>query len=110
MFGVFVGYIRCSGARQWASVLAMDLCKLVGLNVRRLRLAARVTQEELAHRTGLDRTYVSDVERGIGNPSVRWLQDVATALSIHPILLLAEDDKAPLIEAVLAGDPAPGAI
>ena len=81
-----------------------DLGALVGRNVRRLRLAAGVSQEELSFRSGIDRTYLSDVERGLGNPSVKWLQDVAAALETHPILLIAEEGEAALLRRILQGD------
>ena len=83
----------------------MDLCALVGRNVRRERLAAGVTQEDLAHRTGWDRTYISDIERGIRNPSVRLLEDIATALGLHPALLLLEEPEAAIVRAALRGRP-----
>ncbi len=66
-----------------------------------------MTQEDLAHRTGWDRTYISDIERGIRNPSVRLLEDVATALGLHPALLLFEEKEAAIVQAALL-DPADG--
>jgi transcriptional regulator with XRE-family HTH domain len=70
----------------------MDVRKLVGRNVRQYRKRARVSQEELAHQAGLDRTYVSGIERGVGNPSVLVLQEIAGVLQIRPADLLAEVD------------------
>ena len=72
----------------------MDLCALVGRNIRRHRHVAGLTQEELAHRASLDRTYLSDIERGIRNPTLLLLQDVATVLGIHPAILLLQEDVA----------------
>ena len=76
----------------------MDVCVLVGKNVRRHRAEAGLSQEELAARVGLDRTYVSGVERGIRNPTVRVLLKLAEAFKIDPAELLAkppsEHDKA----------------
>ena len=72
----------------------MDLCALVGRNIRRYRRTAGLTQEELAHRASLDRTYLSDIERGIRNPTVLLLQDVAMVFCIHPATLLLEEDVA----------------
>ena len=89
-----VGYIRCSRRCQPVSMLRMDLCALVGRNVRRLRLAAGLTQEELAHRANLDRTYLSDIERGIRNPTVLLLRDVAAVLKVHPAVFLVEEREA----------------
>ena len=71
----------------------MDICALVGRNVRRHRQAAGLTQEALAFRANLDRTYLSDIERGIRNPSLLMMQDLATALGIDVIDLL-EGSKA----------------
>lgn len=80
----------------------MDLCALVGRNLRRERRAAGLTQEELAYRTGLDRTYLSDIERGIRNPTVLWLQDIASALSIHPAVLLVEEHEVAGVKSALS--------
>ncbi|HYF35968.1 MAG TPA: helix-turn-helix transcriptional regulator [Prosthecobacter sp.] len=68
----------------------MDVRKTVGLNLRRYRKALGLSQEELAHRANLDRTYVSGMERGIRNPSVLVLQDLAGVLDIHPAKLLED--------------------
>lgn len=68
----------------------MDVRVIVGQNVRRLRKAAGLSQEELAHRAGLDRTYVSGVERGIRNPTVLVLQDLAGGLEAQVVDLLVQ--------------------
>lgn len=68
----------------------MDIRRLVGQNLRRYRKAAGLSQEELAHRAHLDRTYVSGVERGIRNPTVVVLQELASVLNVKPYDLLAE--------------------
>jgi transcriptional regulator with XRE-family HTH domain len=72
----------------------MDVRVQVGLNVRRFRKATGLSQEELAHRAGLDRTYVSGVERGVRNPTVLVLQDLAGVLAVRPADLLAEVEGA----------------
>jgi transcriptional regulator with XRE-family HTH domain len=72
----------------------MDVCSLVGRNLRRQRLSAGLSQEALADASGLDRTYVSGVERGIRNPTVRVLQVIASALGVKPADLLAEEKSA----------------
>ena len=82
----------------------MDLCALVGRNVRRYRLAASLTQEELAYRAGFDRTYLSDIERGIRNPTVSLLQDIATVVGVHPAMLLVEEHEALLLSNMLLPD------
>jgi transcriptional regulator with XRE-family HTH domain len=73
----------------------MDMRVQVGRNVRRFRTRAGLSQEELAYRAQLDRTYISGVERGVRNPTVRVLQTIATVLAIHPADLLADGDDPP---------------
>ncbi len=62
----------------------------MGDNVRTLRLARNLSQEELAFRAGLDRTYVSQIERGISNPSVLKLIHIADALGVEVQELLVK--------------------
>lgn len=60
---------------------------IVGGTIRRLRKAAGLSQEALAERAGLALRYVSGVERGEENPSLRSLVALAEALDIHPARL-----------------------
>ena len=71
----------------------MDVRRLVGSNLRRYRKAAGLSQEELAHQARLDRTYVSGMERGVRNPTVLVLQDLASALDIRAADLLIEQGE-----------------
>ena len=57
-------------------------------NLRAARVAAGISQEELALTAEIDRTYVSQIERGIGNPSVRVLVKLAACLRLDPADLL----------------------
>lgn len=82
-------------------LLAMDLSKLVGTNVRRLRRDAGLSQEELAHRSSIDRTYLSDIERGLRNPTLLVICDLATALQVHPAVVLVTADRAAAVAAAL---------
>jgi transcriptional regulator with XRE-family HTH domain len=66
----------------------MDAVQLLGANVRKLRHAKGVSQEELALDAGMKRSYVSDLERGTRNPSVRALGRLAEALDVEPSELL----------------------
>lgn len=54
----------------------------LGKQVRLLRLSMKLTQESLAEITGLDRTYISGIERGVRNPSLRNLEKLAKAFKI----------------------------
>jgi transcriptional regulator with XRE-family HTH domain len=53
---------------------------LVARNLRRLRVQREVSQEVLAVDAGIDRTYVSRLERSLENPSVAVLERLAKAL------------------------------
>lgn len=56
------------------------VCKLLGENVRASRLSMNISQEELAFQAELDRTYISQIERGIGNPSLLVLLKISDVL------------------------------
>nr|WP_288497738.1 helix-turn-helix transcriptional regulator [uncultured Pseudomonas sp.] len=58
----------------------MNLADHFGRAVRRHRELLRLSQEELANRASIDRTYISGVERGVRNPSLIVMQRIATAL------------------------------
>lgn len=66
----------------------MDIRRLVGLNVQRLRQEKGWSQEELAFQSGLHRTYVSGLERGKRNPTVVVLYRIARSLGVSPAELL----------------------
>ena len=59
----------------------MKASALVARNIRRLRVAQALSQEMLAVDAGIDRTYVSRLERGLENPTVTVLEKLARAFS-----------------------------
>ncbi|OYW45916.1 MAG: transcriptional regulator [Sphingomonadales bacterium 32-68-7] len=65
----------------------MDWGKIVGQNVRRLRVERKLTQEQLAHDAEIDLTYLGGIERGRRNPSLSVLGRIAKALNVHPSAL-----------------------
>lgn len=66
----------------------MDLVQLLGENVRKARKAKGLSQEDLALEAEMKRSYVSDLERGTRNPSVRAVGRLASALNVEPADLL----------------------
>ena len=66
-----------------------SILKPFGLHIKQLRKDAELSQEELAARCGLDRTYISGIERGLRNVSLINLFKLAQALNIAPEKLLA---------------------
>lgn len=64
--------------------------KCFGQRVRELRQAAGFSQEELAERCGLHRTYIGGIERGERNVGVLNLLQIARALRVRPGELFAD--------------------
>jgi transcriptional regulator with XRE-family HTH domain len=58
----------------------VDLSKFIGAAIRKHRELVRLSQEDLADRAKLDRTYVSGIERGKRNPTLDVLQRLSSAL------------------------------
>lgn len=56
--------------------------------LREVRQEKGLSQEALADRAGLHRTYISQVERGLKSPSLRSLEQIAQALGMPPSALL----------------------
>lgn len=69
----------------------MDIRKLFGANVRRYRVSLNISQEALGVRMGVDRAYVSAIERGVQNVTLLSMWEVAQALGVRPAALLVED-------------------
>ena len=66
----------------------MDMRKLVGENVRRIRLRLVLTQEDLAVRSGLSQQYISGLESGRRNPTILTIYEIAQALGVSHVDLL----------------------
>lgn len=60
----------------------MDIKLLVGKRVKELRNRLGISQEELAYRAGLDRTYITSVECGKRNISIVNIEKIAKALNV----------------------------
>ena len=68
----------------------MDIRNLLGANLRRYRLAADLSQEAVANRMGVDRAYISAIERGVQNVTLLILWEISQALGVRPADLLDE--------------------
>lgn len=66
----------------------MDPGLAFGKILRSVRRDAHLTQEQLAHAAGLDRTYISLIERGERQPTVRVIFDLAAAIGTSPRVLI----------------------
>jgi transcriptional regulator with XRE-family HTH domain len=66
----------------------MDMRKLVGANVGRIRREKGLTQEQLAEISGFSQQYISGLEQGRRNPTVVTLYELAMALGVSHMELL----------------------
>lgn len=66
----------------------MEIRKQLGFNVQRLRYERGWSQEDLAFESGLHRTYVSGIERGVRNPTVTIVAKLAKTFGVPPSVLL----------------------
>ena len=68
----------------------MDIRRIFGANVRKYRIAGRLSQEAVAERMGVDRAYVSGIERGRQNATLLTIWQASQALGVRPVDLLDE--------------------
>lgn len=61
----------------------------IGRRVKVCRVEAELTQEQLAHDALIDRSYVSAIERGVGNPSIETLANLCYVMGITLAKLFA---------------------
>jgi transcriptional regulator with XRE-family HTH domain len=72
----------------------MDMRRLVGRNLVRIRTAKGLTQEALAERSGFSQQYLSGLEQGRRNPTIVTLYELAQALEVDYLDLLRPDGSA----------------
>ena len=63
--------------------------KTLAVNVRAARKAMNISQEDLAFRAGIDRTYASQIERALANPSLGIVCAIGDALGLTAAELLS---------------------
>jgi transcriptional regulator with XRE-family HTH domain len=66
----------------------MNIREILALNLRKLRQARGTSQEELAHRAEIDRTYISALERSVYAASIDVLDRIARVLNVEASELL----------------------
>jgi transcriptional regulator with XRE-family HTH domain len=82
------------------ALIPINYKRLVGQHVRRFRLRDRLTQEVLAERCGIYRTYLSRIESGLANPALMVMVALAQALHVEPSQLLLPWPTPPLHSAL----------
>ena len=69
----------------------MSITKLLGQNVKKHREQKGWSQDYLADASGLHRTYISGIERGVRNPTITIVDRLASALNVRPCDLIEGD-------------------
>jgi DNA-binding XRE family transcriptional regulator len=77
-------------SRQRAGCVEGDLQQMVGQNLRLLRTARGLSQEDFADLLGVHRTYLGGIERGERNLTLKSLERIAERIKVDPIALLTE--------------------
>lgn len=72
----------------------IDFKKIVGKQVKKLRLKAGLTQDVLSERCGIYRTYLSRIEAGSANPTLLVMIALASTLDVHVCELFSDFDDA----------------
>jgi transcriptional regulator with XRE-family HTH domain len=67
----------------------MEIREILAANLKRLRKAKGLSQEELAHQVGIDRTYVSALERRVYAASIDLVERLAKALQVDTQTLMS---------------------
>ncbi|AMN56372.1 transcriptional regulator (plasmid) [Roseibium algicola] len=71
----------------------MDMRRLVGKNLTRLRDERNMTQKEIAAISGISQQYLSSLERGKRNPTVITIYQISLALNVDPMEFLRRIKK-----------------
>jgi len=66
----------------------MEAMVALAENLRKFRNRAKLSQKQLADRIGISCPRISEIELGKGNPTVKTLEKIATALQVEPMDLL----------------------
>ena len=74
----------------------MELREVFAQNLRHFRQQRSLSQESLAAEAGIDRTYISALERGVYSATVDMIEKLAAVLSVAPhVLLLPKHEGTP---------------
>jgi transcriptional regulator with XRE-family HTH domain len=71
----------------------MDMRKLVGRNIKRIRQEKGLTQEQLAEISRFSQQYISGLEQGRRNPTIVSLYELATALGVSHMELVRPTEE-----------------
>ncbi len=95
---IFVEYTPWLYPLQPVDLACMDIRDTFARNLRIARKEKGYSQEELAHRAGLDRTYISSLERAVYNATIDVVDRIAVALNTEASALLERPKQHPASE------------
>lgn len=94
---LFCGYIILRGISSCTIVLygvrRLTIIEIIGENIRCFRQQKGLSQEQLALHSGMNTSYIGQIERGEKNPTVRTLEKIAIALDTTIIELFSSPDS-----------------
>lgn len=89
-----VTYSRLTYNQQEGTFSAMNIRYKIGIRIKELRLDKKISQEQLALRAELDRTYITSVENGKRNISIQNIEKIIIALETNfEVFFLGFDHK-----------------
>ncbi len=68
-----------------------DINKFFGRKIAELRKKQHISQEELAYRCGIHRTYIGAIERGEKSPTLNTVEKIANGLNVHISTIFNEE-------------------
>jgi len=74
-------------------VSLLDIEQAFGFVIKKYRTELSMSQEELALESGLDRTYISMLERGKRRPTINTLFSISSTLNVRPYKLIKEIEE-----------------
>ncbi|MFM9329409.1 helix-turn-helix domain-containing protein [Paenibacillus mesotrionivorans] len=76
----------------------MNTVKKIGENIRLLRLKKELSQEQLALHSGVNTSYLGQVERGENNPTIHTLEKIANGLEVPIGSLIGDSELTDCVE------------
>ena len=72
-----------------------DLAAMIGKRIREIRNAQGISLEELSFKAGLNAAHLGQIERGLRNPTIETLEQIATALEVSFYELISSSEVLP---------------
>ena len=85
----------------------MEIREVLAVNLRKHRRAQGLSQEELAHRADIDRTYISALERSVYAAGIDVVDRIARVLGLEAADLLRRPSSSTMMKQPTKGKPAP---